>query len=186
MTIAERNNKLKHLITCMKCEVSGKECDNNCSTQYDAGNMGEIIENLEAISKALEQEPKKGHWIPTYGNIKCSVCGSVKDSREVGRATHYCDFCGAKMEKRLEEVEMTREETVRNLLSELTDMIDNGSQRDLDRADEISASIIKLFEQAPVTIPFIMHKEMDIPISECAKAYDVAIDYLRSHVKVKG
>ena len=48
--------------------------------------------------KALEQEPKTGHWIPTYGNVKCSVCGSVKDSRDVGKATHYCDFCGAKME----------------------------------------------------------------------------------------
>lgn len=56
MTITERNNKLKHFITCLKCEVSGKCCDDNCSTQYDAGNMGEIIENLEAISKALEQE----------------------------------------------------------------------------------------------------------------------------------
>ena len=56
MTIAERNNKLKHFITCLKCEVSGKCCDDNCSTQYDAGNMGEIIENFEAISKALEQE----------------------------------------------------------------------------------------------------------------------------------
>ena len=45
-----------------------------------------------------EQELRKGHWIPTYGNVKCSVCGSVKDSREVSKATHYCDFCGAKME----------------------------------------------------------------------------------------
>jgi hypothetical protein len=44
---------------------------------------------------------------------------------------------------------MTREETVRNLLTELIDMIDNGSQRDLDRADEIGTSIIKLFEQEP-------------------------------------
>lgn len=44
---------------------------------------------------------------------------------------------------------MTREETVRNLLTELIDMIDNGSQRDLDRADEIGASIIKLLEQEP-------------------------------------
>ena len=60
MTIAERNNKLKYFITCLKCEVSGKCCDNNCSTQYDAGNMGEIIENLEAISKALEQESVLG------------------------------------------------------------------------------------------------------------------------------
>lgn len=57
MTREERNNKLKHFITCLKCEVSGKPCDVNCSTQYDAGNMGEIIENLETISKTLEQEP---------------------------------------------------------------------------------------------------------------------------------
>ena len=56
MTIAERNNKLKHFIACLKCKVSGKCCDDNCPTQYDAGNMGEIIENLEAISKALEQD----------------------------------------------------------------------------------------------------------------------------------
>lgn len=57
MTRKERNNKLKYLITCMKCEVSGKCCDDNCPTQYNAGNMGEIIENLEEISKLLEQEP---------------------------------------------------------------------------------------------------------------------------------
>lgn len=63
MTREERNKKLKYLITCMKCEVSGKCCDENCLTQYDAGNMGEIIENLEAISKALEQKPKT-EWIP--------------------------------------------------------------------------------------------------------------------------
>ena len=56
MTREERNTKLKHFITCLKCEVSGKECDDNCPVQYEAGNMGEIIENLEAISKALEQE----------------------------------------------------------------------------------------------------------------------------------
>ena len=56
MTREERNNKLKYFITCMKCEVSGKCCDENCPIQYDAGNMGEIIENLEEISKILEQE----------------------------------------------------------------------------------------------------------------------------------
>jgi len=59
MTLAERNKKLKCFITCLKCEVSGKCCDENCPTQYDAGNTGEVIENLEAISKALEQEPKE-------------------------------------------------------------------------------------------------------------------------------
>ena len=63
MTRKERNNKLKHLVTCMKCEVNGKRCDENCSTQYDAGNTGEIIENLEEISKILEQEtvPKESY-----------------------------------------------------------------------------------------------------------------------------
>ena len=36
------------------------------------------------------------------------------------------------------------------------------------------------------SIPYLMHKEMDIPILECQKAYDVAIDYLRSQGKLKG
>ena len=34
-------------------------CDENCPIQYNAGNVGEIIENLEEISKILEQEPCK-------------------------------------------------------------------------------------------------------------------------------
>ena len=37
-----------------------------------------------------------------------------------------------------------------------------------------------------VSIPYLMHKKMDIPISECQKAYDVAIDYLRSKANMKG
>lgn len=48
---------------------------------------------------------------------------------------------------------MTIAEKVKNLLTELIEMIDNGSQRDLDRADEIGTSIIKLFEQEPKWIP---------------------------------
>ena len=43
----DRIIKLKSLITCLKCSVSGKKCDDNCETIYHAGNMGEIIENLE-------------------------------------------------------------------------------------------------------------------------------------------
>lgn len=35
-------------------------------------------------------------------------------------------------------------------------------------------------------IPYLMHKEMDIPLLECQKAYDIAIDYLRSQGKVRG
>jgi hypothetical protein len=36
------------------------------------------------------------------------------------------------------------------------------------------------------SIPYLMHNEMNIPISECQKAYDVAIDYLRSQGKLNG
>ena len=44
---------------------------------------------------------------------------------------------------------MTREEKIKNLLTELIDMIDNGSQRDLDRADEISKTILEVIEKEP-------------------------------------
>ena len=57
----------------------------------------EYSEAYNMAIKVLEQEPKTGHWIPTYGNVKCSVCGRAKDRRDVGKSTHYCDFCGAKM-----------------------------------------------------------------------------------------
>ena len=75
MTTEDRNIKLKHLITCMKCEVSGKVCDENCPTQYEAGNMGEIIENLEAISEIMEHQP-------------CENCISRKDMLAVLRQSH--------------------------------------------------------------------------------------------------
>lgn len=45
---------------------------------------------------------------------------------------------------------------------------------------------IKSLEQMPVIIPYLMHKEMDISISECQKAYSIAMEYLRSQVKIKG
>ena len=89
MTMEERNIKLKHFITCMKCEVSGKVCDDNCPTQYEAGKMGEIIENLEAISKILEQQPCEDaisredamNMILGYGNeIKAEVMNDIKAS----------------------------------------------------------------------------------------------------------
>jgi hypothetical protein len=36
------------------------------------------------------------------------------------------------------------------------------------------------------SIPYLMHKEMEIPLSECQKAYDIAMEYLRSQGKLKG
>ncbi len=38
----------------------------------------------------------------------------------------------------------------------------------------------------PKPIPYLMHKEMDIPLLECQKAYDIAIEHLRSQGKVRG
>lgn len=41
-------------------------------------------------------------------------------------------------------------------------------------------------EDEKQSIPYLMHKEMGIPLSECQKAYDVAIEYLRKQGKVNG
>ena len=102
----------------MKCEVSGKCCDENCPTQYDAGNMGEIIKNLEEISKILEQEScKKCHNINSdyaeCDQFVCSNCGielqdwlRVERDEDDGDITYhpyefnYCPNCGAKIDKR--------------------------------------------------------------------------------------
>ena len=54
---------------------------------------------------------------------------------------------------------MTREEKVKNLLTELIDMIDNGSQRDLDRTDEIAKTIIKALSQEPCTDTVSIRKD---------------------------
>ena len=55
------------------------------------------VNNIKALTSVTPQEPRKGHWIPTYGNVECSVCGHTEEARCVGKATHYCSFCGAKM-----------------------------------------------------------------------------------------
>ena len=41
-------------------------------------------------------------------------------------------------------------------------------------------------QETYVNIPFLLHKEFGCPLDECQKAYNVAIDYLRSQGKVKG
>ena len=64
---------------------------------------GYVDENEEAYElaiKALEQEPKTGHWIKIVVNgqhkIRCDKCNYI----EPEYATHirnYCPNCGAKM-----------------------------------------------------------------------------------------
>ena len=60
--------------------------------------------NLEAVDmaiKALEQEPRKGHWTCDRANVRCSNCGrGYKDFYGKARIANYnyCPNCGAKME----------------------------------------------------------------------------------------
>lgn len=63
----------------------------NMSVEYLTEKDGEKMR--EAI-KALEQEPKTGHWeYKSYSEYNCSACGSFNE-----RESNYCPECGAKME----------------------------------------------------------------------------------------
>lgn len=62
--------------------------------------MGYHVEALNMAIKALEQEPKTGHWICDRANVRCSHCGrGYKDF--YGKASiasyKYCPNCGADM-----------------------------------------------------------------------------------------
>lgn len=112
MTIEDRNLKLKSLITCIKCKISSRKCDDNCETMYRAGNMGEIAENLEAISKILERQ-KTGQWLRMSDlkesvdkRYKCSNCGNVvrhDTSIELYFYNRYCGRCGSYNGRREDE-----------------------------------------------------------------------------------
>ena len=59
-----------------------------------------VKENINAYDmaiKALEQEPKTGHWIDHQEDrwiyAKCSECETVHDTQ-----TNYCPNCGARMQ----------------------------------------------------------------------------------------
>lgn len=71
------------------------------------------IKSLKAWRKALEQEPKTGHWImpqqddgmsdPIYYQVRCSECGFDLDPQTWHQELHqygadkYCPKCGRKM-----------------------------------------------------------------------------------------
>lgn len=78
MTIEERNKKLKAYITCLKCEVGGKYCADDCEKQYIAGNMREIIENLEAINNLVSKLE--------FGMSELKIASEV-----ILRGTYYVD-----------------------------------------------------------------------------------------------
>ena len=55
--------------------------------------------NIGVIYKAIQngRPIKTGHWVSSYGNYICSECGHAEGARHIGKATHYCSFCGAEM-----------------------------------------------------------------------------------------
>ena len=72
-----------------------------CGIQADNLNLNDAYtkdkyEALDMAIKALEQEPKTGHWIDHQEDrwiyAKCSECETVHDTQ-----TNYCPNCGAKM-----------------------------------------------------------------------------------------
>ena len=72
------------------------DCGDYCAWGY------ELAEAVKMTIKALEQEPKMGHWIALgnyddWGNessYKCSECGEIDTYPD-----NYCPNCGAKMVK---------------------------------------------------------------------------------------
>lgn len=57
------------------------------------------IDACEMAIKALEQEPKTGHWIDDKFGSKCSCCGIHTHLDKFDRPMKFkhCSMCGAKM-----------------------------------------------------------------------------------------
>ena len=54
---------------------------------------------IKELLKALEQEPKTGHWIVTDDDlVYCSECEDSYYPRPIDASWYYCPHCGAKME----------------------------------------------------------------------------------------
>lgn len=112
MTREEAIKMAKADLKCMERDTSGQDemcnshkCD-ECSLNYERGNMGEQKEWLRLAIKALEQEPRKGHWCPQNDDYfdwyECSECGygsegEMQHSSEYDVRTNFCPNCGADM-----------------------------------------------------------------------------------------
>ena len=80
------------------------ECVNEGWIKFDTEkDENRFIHLVRDMAPPVTPQPKTGHWIPTYGNVKCSACGHTEEAGGVGKATHYCSFCGADMREVVEE-----------------------------------------------------------------------------------
>jgi hypothetical protein len=95
MTDEER----KLALYCLKAssDYHSEVCE-ECIKYPNCGHTGQD-DVTETIIQALEQEPKKGHWIVEEWSKRehhtCSVCQIVVNYEP---CYHYCPYCGAEME----------------------------------------------------------------------------------------
>ena len=75
-------------ITEAACRVMG------CAHAFDR--LYECYEEKERKEQKTDTA-KTTTFYPVYGNMKCSNCGHIEGI--VGKAYHYCSFCGAKVEE---------------------------------------------------------------------------------------
>lgn len=62
--------------------------------------------------KALEQEPRKGHWVLTEDDfVYCSECEDSYYPRPIDASWYYCPHCGCRMVEPQESEEQTGENT---------------------------------------------------------------------------
>lgn len=73
-----------------------KEMKDGCNDTFHKVRYVTKEETLDMAIKALEQEPKTGHWndIPKYKDIawQCSECGHFSTMKH-----NYCPDCGCRM-----------------------------------------------------------------------------------------
>lgn len=85
------------IINKIRAEIDGTMSDGMIHKYAVLGIIDKYKAEREGI-KALEQEPKTGHWIEHQEGrwiyAKCSNCGTVHDTQ-----TNYCPTCGFAMER---------------------------------------------------------------------------------------
>lgn len=54
----EARKRLEKAVVCERCHISGKECKEDCPTQYEAGTVGEVVEALETVLDYCSAELK--------------------------------------------------------------------------------------------------------------------------------
>ena len=80
--------------------MTREEAINNIKEHcYFANLLSQAKEALDEAIKALEQEPKTGHWIETDGGVECDKCGKWYPHAPIAKnVIKFCCECGAKME----------------------------------------------------------------------------------------